>query len=125
MSQLSRDVPRQPGLENLDKAEWKLDERSSLEQRELQGERRTLIVVLQHSLIESHGYTLTISLSPLVCSVVGHTTPASSTNLEPQQTLNLDDLVSRRPCPFIAPRRITISLVVVLEGNYQWESVAS
>ena len=42
-----------------------------------------LVVVLQHSLIESHGYTLTISLSPLVCSVVGHTTRASSTNLEP------------------------------------------
>ena len=78
-----------------------------------------LVVVLQYSLIESHGYTLTISLSPLVCSVVGHTTRASSTNLEP-----------RRPCtsttlPLIAPRRISISLVVVLEGNYQRESVAS
>ena len=38
-----------------------------------------LVVVLQHSLIESHGYTLTISLSPLVCSVEGHTTRATST----------------------------------------------
>ena len=28
VSYLSRDVPRQLGLENLDKAEWKLDERS-------------------------------------------------------------------------------------------------
>ena len=36
MSKLSRDVPWQLGLENLDKAEWKLDECSSLEkQREL------------------------------------------------------------------------------------------
>ena len=35
-SKLSRDVPWQLGLENLDKAEWKLDERLSLEkQREL------------------------------------------------------------------------------------------
>ena len=36
VSKLSCDVPWQLGLENLDKAEWKLDECSSLEkQREL------------------------------------------------------------------------------------------
>ena len=36
VSHLSRDVPQQLGLENLDEAEWKMDERSSLEkQREL------------------------------------------------------------------------------------------
>ena len=36
VSHLSCDLPRQLGLENLDEAEWKLDDRSSLEkQREL------------------------------------------------------------------------------------------
>ena len=66
--------------------------------------RKTLVVVLQHSLIESHGYTLTISLSPLVCSMGGHTMRAFLT------TLNLGGF---NP------------LVVVHEGIFQWESVES